>query len=295
MAYVIAGAILVPAVGWLGNRRESHLLCAQPAGLWITSSLCAFAWSGPSLMTFRALQGLGGGPHPAHDHDVLKPGLSATATWHGHGTLRHGADGRAGIGHSGGRLSDRVPELAHGVFPEHHPGVFCVVLVLLILPNTRETDKQSLDLAGLLALSVFLISILIALSQGQREGWDAPLIQRLFVIAGVAFIAFLACEFLVQEPLVDLRVYTNVTFTAMSVVMLLFFMTFTGSTFLQVILMQQLLDIPRRRQVLPSCPAPWRCRWAFHAPAVWQTSTIVASSCCAPSASLPCRPISSPS
>jgi hypothetical protein len=122
------------------------------------------------------------------------------------------------------------------------PGVGCVGLVLLILPDSHEAEKQSLDLAGLLTLSVFLVSILVAVSQRQREGWDAPFIHRLFVITGMALVAFLACECLVAEPLVDLRLYTNVTFTAMSVVMLLFFMMFTGSTFLQVILMQQLLD-----------------------------------------------------
>jgi hypothetical protein len=75
------------------------------------------------------------------------------------------------------------------------PGVGCVGLVLLILPDSHEAEKQSLDLAGLLTLSVFLVSILVAVSQRQREGWDAPFIHRLFVIAGVALVAFLARAF----------------------------------------------------------------------------------------------------
>jgi DHA2 family multidrug resistance protein len=42
--------------------------------------------------------------------------------------------------------------------------------------------------------------------------------------------------------LVDLRLYRNVTFSAVSILMLLFFMNFTSSTFLQVVLVQRVLD-----------------------------------------------------
>jgi MFS family permease len=91
-------------------------------------------------------------------------------------------------------------------------------------------------------MGAFLVSLLVALSRGQRDGWDAPFIQRLFIVAGVALVTFIARELLVKEPLVDLRVYANMTFAAVSAVMLLFFMTFTASTFLLVILVQRLLD-----------------------------------------------------
>lgn len=122
------------------------------------------------------------------------------------------------------------------------PGVVCIVLVLLVLPNVREEAQQALDLAGLVTMAIFLISLLVALSQGQREGWDAPYIQRLFVVARLAFVSFIVRELLAKEPLVDVRVYASVTFTAVSGVMLLFFITFAASTFLVVILVQRLLE-----------------------------------------------------
>ena len=62
-AYVIAGAVLVPAVGWLGNwlgNRTFYVLCL--CLFVINSALCALSWSGSSLIAFRILQGLGGGP-----------------------------------------------------------------------------------------------------------------------------------------------------------------------------------------------------------------------------------------
>ena len=72
------------------------------------------------------------------------------------------------------------------------PGIIGIVLVLLVIPNDRETIKRHLDLPGLATLTVFLVSLLIALSQGQRYGWDAPLTQGLLVTACLAFVSFLA-------------------------------------------------------------------------------------------------------
>ena len=63
-AYVIAGAILVPAVGWLGNRfAGTRTFYMFSLIVFVSASaLCAFSWSGSSLIAFRVLQGLGAGP-----------------------------------------------------------------------------------------------------------------------------------------------------------------------------------------------------------------------------------------
>lgn len=64
-AHVIAGAILVPAVGWFGNRFGNRTFYLLSLVIFVsTSALCAISWSGSSLIAFRVLQGLGGGPIP---------------------------------------------------------------------------------------------------------------------------------------------------------------------------------------------------------------------------------------
>ena len=123
------------------------------------------------------------------------------------------------------------------------PGLVCVVLVLLVLPNVREDVRPSLDLVGLLTMGVFLVSLIVALTQGQQLGWDSPFIQRLLLLAGVSLAIFIIYELRAKEPLVDLRLYGNVTFSAVSILMLLFFMNFTSRhVFWQVILVQRVLD-----------------------------------------------------
>src|SRR3989442_13754540 len=62
-AYMIAGATLIPTVGWLGSRFGNRAIFLISLGVFVVSSgLCGLAWNGPSLVIFRVLQGLGGGP-----------------------------------------------------------------------------------------------------------------------------------------------------------------------------------------------------------------------------------------
>lgn len=243
IAYVIAGAIIVPAVGWLGNRLGNRTLYLLSMIVFVTNSaLCTLAWSGSSLIAFRVLQGIGGGPILPMTmlflSNVLPPQQRGMAMGIFGMALTSGPIfGTVIGGYVTEYLSWRMVFFLNFV-----PGLVCIALVLLVLPNVREETKRSLDLVGLLTLSVFLVSFIIALTQGQRHGWNSPFIQRLFIVAGVAFMTFIACELLIEEPLVDLHLYTNVTFSAVSIVMLLFFMNFTSSTFLQVVLVQRLLD-----------------------------------------------------
>jgi DHA2 family multidrug resistance protein len=95
---------------------------------------------------------------------------------------------------------------------------------------------------------------LIALSQGHRHGWDSPFIQRLFVIAGVTFVAFLAIECWRHEPLVDLRLYQNLGFAVVSVVILINAVNFWASNFMQTILMQRTLEYTPAQAGFASLP-----------------------------------------
>jgi EmrB/QacA subfamily drug resistance transporter len=240
-AYVIAGAILVPAVGWLGNWLGNRTLYLLGLSIFVTNSaLCALSWSGSSLIAFRILQGLGGGPIPPMTMMFLSNVFPPEQRGMAMGVFGMGQTSGPIVGTViGGYLTEYL-SWRMVFFLNFAPGLVCIVLVLLVLPNVREEVQHAFDLAGIFTMGVFLVSLLVALSWGQREGWDAPVIQRLFAVAGVAFVTFIACELLAEEPLVDLRVYTNVTFAAVSVIILVFFMTFTASTFLQVILMQRL-------------------------------------------------------
>jgi DHA2 family multidrug resistance protein len=242
-AYMIASAVLIPTVGWLGNRLGNRNLFLASLLLFIASSaLGGLAWSGGALIGFRILQGVGGGPILPMAMVLLNEAFPPRERGLAMGLFGLAAAFGPAVGPVvGGYLTDYLSWRAV-FYLNVLPGLVCVALVVLVIPNTRDEQRRSLDLPGLITLAVFLVSLLIALSQGHRHGWDAPFIQRLFVVAGVAFVAFVAIELWRAEPLVELRLYRNAAFSVVSVVILLNAVNFWASNFIQTILMQRTLD-----------------------------------------------------
>ncbi len=242
-AYMIASAALIPTVGWLGNWLGNRNLFLLSLLVFICgSALSGLAWSGSTLILFRVVQGIGGGPIIP----MVMVFLSAAFPERQRG-LAMGLYGMASA------FGPAVGPVLGGYVTEHLswrmvfymniiPGLLCSGMVFLVIPNGRDVARRSLDLAGLLTLVMFLVSLLIALTQGQRQGWDSPYIQRLLLTAGVAFVAFVGLEWFRKEPLVELRLYTNLAFAGISVAILISAMIFWGTGFLQTILLQRLLD-----------------------------------------------------
>ncbi|MFI5893926.1 DHA2 family efflux MFS transporter permease subunit [Actinoplanes sp. NPDC051513] len=61
-AYLLALGVVIPTVGWLQGRLGAKRLWMMALTLFLLGSvLCSLAWSAPSLIAFRVVQGLGGG------------------------------------------------------------------------------------------------------------------------------------------------------------------------------------------------------------------------------------------
>jgi len=241
-AYMIAGAVLIPTVGWLGNRLGNrNVFLISLAVFVVGSALCSFAWSSTSLILFRVVQGIGSGPIMPMALVILNSSFpprqrGLAMGLYGLGVSFGPAFGPVLGGYVTEYLSWRVVFSVNVI-----PGIIGMLLVMLVLPNNRESVQRSFDLAGLLCLSVFLVSLLSALSQGHRFGWDAPIIQRLFVVGGLAFVLFLVLELWKEEPLVEVALYRDPAFAAVSIAGLGVAMAFWGTGFLQTILLQRLM------------------------------------------------------
>ena len=60
-SYIVASAIMTPATGWISDRiGKRELFLISIAGFVITSIACGLAWSLPSMVLFRLLQGIFG-------------------------------------------------------------------------------------------------------------------------------------------------------------------------------------------------------------------------------------------
>jgi MFS family permease len=86
---------------------------------------------------------------------------------------------------------------------------------------------------------VWVVALLLAISQGQREGWDSVYIRTLFAIGGLFFVIFFLLEFFGKHPFVELRLYRNLHFVLASIAALLFDSAFNGANFLVALMLQQ--------------------------------------------------------
>jgi DHA2 family multidrug resistance protein len=142
----------------------------------------------------------------------------------------------------GGYLVDEVSWRA--IFYINLPvGAVAILAALWILPSIRPANpSRRLDLAGFISLSVFLAFFLIALAQGQREGWDSDYIISCFSLSIVGLVVFIASGFLVKDPIIDLHLFANHNFLMADIINLARAVAIFGAMFLLPLFLQNVLD-----------------------------------------------------
>jgi EmrB/QacA subfamily drug resistance transporter len=111
-------------------------------------------------------------------------------------------------------------------------GLLAVLAGLAIIQESRDPEAaQSMDLPGTALLSISLFTLTLALIRGEAVGWSSMFIIGLFATWVVSGALFVLVESIVSHPIVDLRMLRDRTFSAASVVILLFGLGFFGALF----------------------------------------------------------------
>jgi predicted MFS family arabinose efflux permease len=112
---------------------------------------------------------------------------------------------------------------------------FCLVglfLATLFLPGrTTSASPRKFDWIGFGLMTVFLVTLLNGLSNGQRDGWFSDSILRDFAVALVSGIGFIVWELRTPAPMLNLKLFTNRVYAGASVVAFIFGAGIYGSTF----------------------------------------------------------------
>ena len=242
-AYMIASAVVIPTVGWLGNVLGNRNLLLLSLAVFVTGSvLCGLSWSGSALIAFRIMQGMGGGPVLPMAMTFVTQAFPPRQRGLALGLYGLGASFAPVIGPvAGGYLTEYI-HWRMIFFINLLPGLIGALLVLMVLPQTREKLRRGLDTPGLITLASFLVSLLLALSLGRRYGWDSAFIQRCLVIAGASLIALVAIELNRKQPLIELRLLANPAFAAALIAVVVIFMAFYSNIFVQAFMLQRLFD-----------------------------------------------------
>jgi DHA2 family multidrug resistance protein len=218
--YMMANIVIIPMTGWFQRRFGYKRYFAGSIALFtVASALCGLAWNLPSLVLFRALQGLGGGAIIPTAQSILFARYPQKE--HGMAAALFGLGAITGplFGPTiGGYLIDWFSW--HWIFMVNVP-LGCVAALLAVRfidepgfkPLTGEAAK--IDVFGITLLAVGMASLQYVLEEGNREGWlESHVIVVLAAVAAVSLITFVVHELEAPHPVVDLRVFLNRSYSA---------------------------------------------------------------------------------
>ncbi len=242
--YMIAFAISMPATSWL---REvfglKKVFIASLALFCFGSALCGMAWEKDSLIAFRVIQAVGGGAMMPTGLTLVSEVFPPQERGMAMGIWSIGAMVAPAIGpFLGGYLVDEVSW--RSIFYINLPvGAIAILAAFLILTPSRLSGlARRFDLVGFTSFSVFLATLLIALAQGQREGWDSDYILFCFSISLLGLGTFIASGFLLKDPIIDLRLFANHNFLMANIINFVRAVAIFGSMFLLPLFLQNLLN-----------------------------------------------------
>ncbi len=242
--YMIAFAISMPTTNWLkGILGLKKVFIFSLVFFCLGSALCGMAWDKDSLVTFRVIQAFGGGALMPVGLTLVSEAFPPQERGMAMGTWSIGAMVAPAIGpFLGGYLVDEVSW--RSIFYINLPvGAAAILAALWILPAIRPANPaQKLDLTGFISFSIFLAFLLIALAQGQREGWDSDYIISCFGFSIVGLTVFVVSGFLVKDPIIDLHLFANHDFLMANIINFVRAVAIFGSMFLLPLFLQNVLD-----------------------------------------------------
>ncbi len=254
--YMIGMSVVMPASGWLSDLVGHKWLYVGSLALFTLSSvLCGMAWSPTSLIVFRGLQGLGAGAIAPTSMAVIFHVFPPEQRGLGMGIYSLGWTFGPILGPTlGGYLTDTISWRA--IFYINLPlGIIGVAMAAAIMAaDLSRRRPRRLDLFGLLTMTTGIVTLLVALSQGNREGWRSSYIVWLFLIASVSLGLFVLIEFRVRDPLINLRLYRNATYAMASFVGILLGFGMFGVHLLQPLFLQDFLEYTALQAALLMLP-----------------------------------------
>ncbi len=240
-AYFLAQAAVIPIVGYLSDRIGTKTVFLTSLVLFtLASALCAFAPTKELLIIFRVLQGIGGG--------ALMPVAFAVIYREFPPTERAMVTAVVGIpllvapafGPTlGGYLSSTFDWNA--IFTINIPiGILTVILAFLILRGRQQEhennqyvrEKKRFDILGLLLSMVGFTTLVYGITEAGSKGWSDITTLTFLSVGVVVLIAFVITELVVKDPVIDLRLFTNYTFTISNLLLWMVSAVLFGSLFL---------------------------------------------------------------
>jgi EmrB/QacA subfamily drug resistance transporter len=207
--FLVSAAVTTPILGRLGDQFGKERMLLVSLGLFLIGCLgAACAWNLWALIAFRLVAGAGGALFPLSfaiirdelPEDRVKVGIGLlSAVW--------GIGGGFGIVLSGvivDHFSWRLIFLLGSI-----PVALSIALVHRYVPESPVRSPSRVDVPGALLLSGALLSLMVALTEGEQWGWGSAGLLGLLAASAALSVAWVLVELRSASPMVDIRMLTH--------------------------------------------------------------------------------------
>jgi EmrB/QacA subfamily drug resistance transporter len=117
-------------------------------------------------------------------------------------------------------------------------GLAAIALVLRFVPESKAPRPRRFDPVGQLMVIALLASVTFGIIEGPGAGWTSPEIVGAFSVSLLSLAGLLAYEPRREQPLIDVRFFRSIPFSASIVLAVAAFASFGGFLFLNTLYLQ---------------------------------------------------------
>lgn len=242
-AYLLTFAVLLITTGRLGDLYGRKAVFLAGLCVFTLASLaCGLAPRIGWLIAFRAVQGLGGALIMPNTLSIIANVFVAEERGKAMGFWGAVSGFSLALGPSLGGVLVEVASWRWIFFINVPVGAILLLVALRYVPeSTDPTSVKHMDYPGVAVLTASLFALTFALIEGQKYGWASALILSLFAATVAGFALFVRIQRKQMQPLMDLSLFKNRTFSLTNGVALLLQFGMMGVFFLLPIFLQAIL------------------------------------------------------
>ncbi len=222
-SYLVSNAVVLPMTGWLARmfgRKRFLITCIILFTL--SSLLCGAAPNLATLIFFRILQGAAGGALIPTSQAIMMETFPPHQQGMAMAIFGVGAMFGPIIGPAlGGWITDNMNW--RWIFYINIPiGIVAVIMATYFIfdPPYLKRAKAAVDYWGLALLIIGLGALQIVLDKGQQDDWfSSSFILACSVVSAVSLLMLIFVELRHPHPIVNLRLFKNLSFSAGNFIM----------------------------------------------------------------------------
>ena len=204
-AYLLSASVWTPIVGRLGDMwGKERLLVFAMTALVVGCAVSALATSLPLMIVGRVIQGVGGGVLPL-SFGIIRDEFPAEKVGGAVGVITAIIAAGSGVGLV--IAGPIVKSLSfHWLF--WLPAIMLIpatIAAKIFVPASPVRGAGRVNVVAAVALSAWLVAVLVAVSEAPSWGWGSGRVVGLFVLGAVIAVAWVVVEVRSTSPLIDMR------------------------------------------------------------------------------------------